>query len=416
MMEAGDYLIGRNGETYRFLEGVKKNENSPIYRVKCVLEGEENQIRFIKFAYKDGEIYGVNNLTREGGFQFYYPFIEHVYGGFEAVDSAGRTVYAVSMEYIEGVDLREYRPVQGKLLREGKLKEEEFDRTMFRQMLEFLQGMNYYLSYVPGDRYLHRDLKPSNIMIDRNGQAVIVDFDYAHIPGSVATRRIGTGWGLGMSHGYTDPRIMRGIPPDVKADIYSAGRTFFYWLNGRDYFSASEHYENAAVAYGLEQSRFNEKRYLEKRYGGLLNIIGKMCCEPKNRYGDTASVISDYMDFLLEYCRAMKFNPEDYLEQEKMPLLQEKRWNYLSHVRNVAYKICLPDGEKLSRPLYNYKMRDIKIQRRTVMTIYNLNGVIYYIPYTETLRRSRPGDDYEIRMGDCFTVGKAGGTEIRFWL
>ena len=415
MLEAGDYLVDRSGRKYRFLECVRRNECSPISRVKSALEGAENQICFLKFAYMDREIYGVNNLKRESGFQFYYPFIERVYGGFEAEDSAGRAVYCVSLEYIEGTDLEKYRLQQGRLIREGKLEAGQFDRTMFRQILEFLQGMNYYMSYVSGDRFLHRDIKPANIMIDRNNQAVIVDFDYAHISGSTATRRISTGWGLGNSQGYTDPETMMGRWPDVKSDIYSAGRTLFYWLNGAHYFSGPESDEDFSQPYGLDRSRFREKRYLEKRYEGLLKIIEGMCAKRKKRYENVAAVIEDYIDFLQEYCMTVGKNPAEYLEQDRMPLLQEKRWNRSWYVRNVAHKIYLSESEKLSRPLYNHAMRDIKIHRRPVMTIYNMDGHIYYIPYVKEVKRSRPGDDYEICSGDRFTVGGERGTEIQFW-
>lgn len=67
----------------------------------------------------------------------------------------------VSMEYIDGVTLRE------------KIHHE---RTELRKLLRYLQHAAEGLAKVHAAGIVHRDLKPDNIMITRDGHAKILDF------------------------------------------------------------------------------------------------------------------------------------------------------------------------------------------------------------------------------------------------
>ena len=77
---------------------------------------------------------------------------------------------------------------------------------------------------------MHRDLKPGNIMIDREGNAKIMDFGIAKTPGPEATTVEGAIIGTPE---YMSPEQVEGKKADGRADIYSLGIILFEMVTGR---------------------------------------------------------------------------------------------------------------------------------------------------------------------------------------
>jgi serine/threonine protein kinase/Flp pilus assembly protein TadD len=77
---------------------------------------------------------------------------------------------------------------------------------------------------------VHRDLKPGNIMIDKDGDAKIMDFGIAR---SLSGRGItGAGVMIGTPE-YMSPEQVEGKDVDQKSDIYSLGVILFEMVTGR---------------------------------------------------------------------------------------------------------------------------------------------------------------------------------------
>jgi len=124
--------------------------------------------------------------------------------------------YFITMEYIPGEDLNSILTMIGKLSPEQAV-------SIAKQVCDGLTEA-HALGVV------HRDLKPQNVMIDRKGNARIMDFGIAHSL---------------KAEGLTGPDIMIGTPEymspeqvetkdtDQRSDIYSLGLILYEMVTGR---------------------------------------------------------------------------------------------------------------------------------------------------------------------------------------
>jgi serine/threonine protein kinase len=122
----------------------------------------------------------------------------------------------ISMEYVAGEDLKRF------IHRAGHLNEAKAI-DLAKQILEGL---------VEAHRLgvIHRDLKPQNIMIDRDGNAKIMDFGIAR---SLHTKGVtGTGVIIGTPE-YMAPEQAEARDVDHRADIYALGAILFEMVTGR---------------------------------------------------------------------------------------------------------------------------------------------------------------------------------------
>jgi serine/threonine-protein kinase len=77
---------------------------------------------------------------------------------------------------------------------------------------------------------IHRDIKPANIMLNPQGQAVLMDFGIAKIVGGAVQTAAGTVMGTAQ---YISPEQVRGQRPSARSDVYSLGVTLFQMAAGR---------------------------------------------------------------------------------------------------------------------------------------------------------------------------------------
>ena len=124
--------------------------------------------------------------------------------------------FFITMEYVRGEDLKS-------LIRRTRALASATAVAYARQVAEGL-GEAHRLGIV------HRDLKPGNIMIDKDGQAKIMDFGIARsLAGGGATAE---GAIVGTPE-YMSPEQVEGKPADQRADIYALGVILFEMVTGR---------------------------------------------------------------------------------------------------------------------------------------------------------------------------------------
>lgn len=129
------------------------------------------------------------------------------------------------MEYVPGETL------QARLKRLNKNERKMSVLEALQISINVCEG----LSYAHKRGMVHRDVKPANIMLDVNGQAILMDFGIVKIVGSSAHTL--TGAVIGTAN-YMAPEIIRSEQADQRSDIYALGVTMFEMLSGKPPYDA----------------------------------------------------------------------------------------------------------------------------------------------------------------------------------
>lgn len=136
--------------------------------------------------------------------------------------------YYLSMEYIDGSDLKQAR-----------------NNLSLKQKIQVVKDIAQALNTLGQKGYVHRDIKPENIMIEKaTKRAVLMDFGIARASeNDVAVTQAGTA--IGTPH-YMSPEQAKGHDTDPRADLYSLGVVLFYLVAGYIPFEG-----DSAVAIGI---------------------------------------------------------------------------------------------------------------------------------------------------------------------
>jgi len=181
----------------------------------------------------------------------------------------------ITMEFVEGEDLR------GLMQQKGKLAPEE--------AVEIMQQTCRALEAAHSAGIIHRDLKPQNIMRDKTGRVLVMDFGLARtLEGDGMTQ---TGALVGTID-YMSPEQALGKDLDQRSDVFALGLIFYELLTGKMPYKA-----DSVVASLLKRTQ--ERAAPVSSHDNsipkpLSNIVGK-CMEPdlKLRYQNTAEILAD---------------------------------------------------------------------------------------------------------------------------
>ena len=189
--------------------------------------------------------------------------------------SKEKDTHYIVMEYIRGENLKS-------MVRMTKQLSVRTAVSVAKQVCEGLAEAHHM-------GVVHRDLKPSNIMIDRVGNARIMDFGIAR---SMTAQGItGTGVMVGTPE-YMSPEQVEGKKADERSDIYSLGIILYEMVTGRVPFGGDTPL-SIALKHKNEIPR-NPKKINAQIPEALSQIIMK-CLEKKaeKRYQSAAELLQD---------------------------------------------------------------------------------------------------------------------------
>ncbi len=181
----------------------------------------------------------------------------------------------ITMEFVEGSDLRQLYRDQGKLP-----PDEAVD--IIRQVCMALDA-----AHTAG--IIHRDLKPQNIMRDKAGRILVMDFGLARSVQSEGMTQ--TGALLGTIE-YMSPEQAMGKTLDQRSDLFAVGLIFYELLSGKMPFKA----ETAMASLLMRnQERAVPLADIDATVPAGLSDIVSRCLERdlERRYPNAAEIIAD---------------------------------------------------------------------------------------------------------------------------
>ena len=207
-LSTGSTFAGR----YQIIEELGKGGMGKVYRVLDKKLNEEVALKLIKPEISSDK----ETIQRFSNELKLARKIAHRNVGkmYELMEAEG--THFITMEYVPGQDLRALIRQTGQLTAAKAL-------SIARQVCEGLAEAH-------ASGVVHRDLKPGNILIDKEGNARIMDFGIARsLKGKGIT-------GLGVMIGtpeYMSPEQVEGKETDQRSDIYSLGIILYEMLTGR---------------------------------------------------------------------------------------------------------------------------------------------------------------------------------------
>lgn len=144
-------------------------------------------------------------------------------------------VHYIAMEYVEGMNLREY------LIRKGTL-DLPLALSIMRQSANAIGAAGEI-------GLIHRDLKPENLLLTRKGRIKVADFGLCRDLDSDRHHVTQQGTTMGTPL-YMSPEQAQGHAMDHRSDLYSLGVTYYHMLTGEPPFRAE-----TALALALKHVR-----------------------------------------------------------------------------------------------------------------------------------------------------------------
>jgi serine/threonine protein kinase len=266
-LKRGTIFAGR----YEIIEELGKGGMGKVYRVEDTKIKKEIALKLIKqeIASDKKTIERFKNeLTTARDIRH-----KNVCGMFDLGEERG--LHFITMEYVSGQDLKG-------LIRQSAPLSVPRAISIARQICDGLEEA-HSLGIV------HRDLKPNNIMIDRGGNAKIMDFGIARaVKGKSIT---GSGVSIGTPQ-YMSPEQVEGKDIDQRADIYSLGIILYEMLTDRVPFEG-----DTPLTIGVKQKTETPKapKEINDRISDNLNQLILKCLEKdkEKRYQSAGELRSE---------------------------------------------------------------------------------------------------------------------------
>lgn len=210
--------------------------------------------------------------------------------------------YYISMEFIDGINLRE-------VLNRGKELNKKLPLPLCLFIIsEIAKGLDYAHSKRDSKGgplgIVHRDVSPQNILISYEGETKIVDFGIAKAAMNVSQTLAGT---LKGKITYMSPEQALGKPIDGRTDLYSTGIMLYEMLSGERLYKGETQFE---VLKMIRTLKVDEAFLAKKIPQEIIPILTKALAYSVSDRFETAGDFQIELTKLL-YSRYSDFSPKD---------------------------------------------------------------------------------------------------------
>ncbi|HMQ02928.1 MAG TPA: protein kinase [Pyrinomonadaceae bacterium] len=282
-------MIGSQINQYKILEKIGSGGQGTVYKA---LDTKLNRSAVIKILPPELTVKTANfkRFEREAQLcsQLDHPNICTIYDFHEA-----NGVFYIAMQYVDGKNVRQL--VSGRPLE-------------VKSALSIAIQVTDALAYAHSKNIIHRDIKAGNIMVNKAGQAKVLDFGLAKL---LEDEQVDIGQGtdrtqiteLGIPYGtatYAAPEQARGERADARSDIFSTGVLVYEMLTGIWAFQGKTVVDvRHQVLYGTPRPLAEQRQ--EALPAQLQMIVDKaLAKDPKDRYQSIAKMRDDLRTVLQE--------------------------------------------------------------------------------------------------------------------
>lgn len=271
---------------YTLIRVLGKGGMATVYLAKQIIFEREVALKVMTRKLSDDPKFG-KRFFREAKIvsQLVHPNIVTVYdvGVYEGV-------FYLSMEYIDGGDLRQRRKEFG-----------------LPQKVNAIRDIAKALQFAAQKGYVHRDIKPENIMFHQgDGRGVLTDFGIARAA-ETDISMTQTGMAIGTPH-YMSPEQAKGHPVDSRSDLYSLGVVFYLQLAGKVPYDG-----DSAVTIGIKHIT-EPVPILSEDVNGFQPMIDKLMAKKVN---DRYSSAAEFIDDLDQYCQVNRLHFPDSMPDRR---------------------------------------------------------------------------------------------------
>ncbi len=188
--------------------------------------------------------------------------------------------YYLVMEYVEGANLKELYA--------------RHDLVLLENVAQILIDMATGLEHVHESGFMHLDFKPENVLISRNGNVRLVDFDLAQ---EISDKPVKIKKNPGTP-AYMAPEQLSGQTIDQRVDVFAFGVSAYELLTNQKPFPGETSAEILRAQ--LDRNGFVEPRQLNPDLPANLEKVVLKCLErePDKRYPFLSVLVRDLQSAL----------------------------------------------------------------------------------------------------------------------
>ena len=248
-----------------------------VYKAHDTIDNKTVAVKILKDEYVSNDDFRKRFKTESRAISVMsHPNIVKVYDV-----SFGEKLLYIVMEYVEGINLKQYIQSKGKL--------------DWREAVIFTAQILKALHHAHERGVIHRDIKPQNIMLLKDSKTIkVADFGIARINDKSETRTFTEG-AIGSVH-YISPEQAKGEIVDNKTDIYSVGVVLYEMLTSQLPFQA-----DSAVSVAIMQ--LSKEAVMPRKINPAIPVgieqitMRAMQKNPRDRYQSASEMLLDLDEF-----------------------------------------------------------------------------------------------------------------------